>query len=318
MTTKEPSSNTSKVIIVIASILVVTALGFFAFNYFTQREINRQHELEEAQLSSDIVDLERQILEFKIDNDSRQTALRAKESELSKAKTEIDRLRKKLSLTQNESDQLKMGKDLLEKKLSNLELMIEKYQIQVRDLIAENIALKKDKSTLQDAVEASDREKNSLKERLDQKDEFIDSTIQIVGKLRMDDLTFFRLDNKGNPNKKPDNSFRRFNLHGIQVCFDVLDNELARSGQRDIYLILENPSGSINTNIKEGYSGTFNPGGKSKLYTSQLTFNYNNERTALCIDYVPSEEIKFEKGLHLVRIITDDGNQIGMGKFEVK
>ncbi|MCI4671710.1 MAG: hypothetical protein MRZ79_26450 [Bacteroidia bacterium] len=319
MTAKEPSSNTSRVIIVIASILVVTALGFFAYNFFSQKEVNRKTLQEKDLLSSEILDLEKQILQFKIENDSQESALMAKDGELAQARKQIDRFESKLAELKREAKDTNQELDLLKKRLSNMLTMISQYEDQIEQLKAEKLALVQDLDSVTTDLEAANEDYSKLEKNRNDVANELDKTKKLGSILRTDNITYYKINEKGNPtNDKGKKSFRRITFKTVRVCFDVLDNLVTDPGQKEIYLVLESPDGTINTNMKDGFSGTFKYQGGKKEYSSRLTFNYNKTTVNVCIDYSIPEGQKFQKGPQFVRIYSGDDNLIGTGQFEVK
>ncbi len=320
MTAKERSQKTSRAIIVIASILVISALSFFAFEYFSDREKLREANRERIQLENEILDLEQKVLAFSLKNDSQEAELEKKDEDLRQKEDELQRLRaelNKLNARQAQSETQEKELQILRKRVSNMDEMIRQYRTQIRQLLAENQALGEQLDSVRTDLEESGLENDSLLVENQETREELARTRKLGSILKANNFAYSRLNNKGKE-RNEDESFRRFSMKNLRVCFDILENVIARSGQRDIYLVLENPDGSINTNVEDGYSGTFRYEGRKKEYTAQATINYRKSKINLCIDYYPPEDFKWQKGPQFVRIYSSDGDIIGQGQFEIK
>ena len=120
-----------------------------------------------------------------------------------------------------------------------------------------------------------------------------------------------------NGKEREEEEYSKRRLYQLKFCFTILENLITPSGAKDVYLVYENPDGTINTNFAEGYSGQFVHNNTEKNYTVKTTIDYNNSDLELCIPYAPEEENTFQSGLQYVSVYCD-GRLIGQGNFMVK
>lgn len=99
----------------------------------------------------------------------------------------------------------------------------------------------------------------------------------------------------------------------IRSCFTVGDNAIASAGNKDIYMRITTPNGTV---LNSSQSNTLKTeGGQSLLYSDKKTINYQNQATDLCIFYKLTEEIP--KGNYTAQIYAD-GVMIGSDNFVLK
>ena len=103
----------------------------------------------------------------------------------------------------------------------------------------------------------------------------------------------------------------------VEVCFDVLENKIARAGEKKIYLRILTPDGKIMGERAAG-SGTFKKGGsgEEEMYSASATINYANTKQNVCVAYEEAERI-YPKGTYSIEIYVD-GNMSGATSLTLK
>ena len=100
----------------------------------------------------------------------------------------------------------------------------------------------------------------------------------------------------------------------IRSCFTIGDNAIASPGNKDIYMRVITPGGTV-LNSSQGNSFKTD-GGQTLLYSDKKTINYQNQSTDICIFYRLSGE-ELDKGNYTAQIYAD-GVMIGSDNFVLK
>lgn len=87
----------------------------------------------------------------------------------------------------------------------------------------------------------------------------------------------------------------------MKVCFSIMDNEVAKIGERVVYARIMQPNGEV-----LGEKGKFNVEGRGieTGYTGSETFDYDRSKKDFCFDFT-DEKYKFQKGTYLIDIFID-------------
>ena len=105
--------------------------------------------------------------------------------------------------------------------------------------------------------------------------------------------------------------------HKLQVCFDVMDNKIAKPGDRNVYLKITEPGGKPIGNKSTG-SGTFKTSeGDEVMYAATTTINYAGARQNVCLSYEEKEDKMFPSGTYLIEVYVD-GNLSGASSYTLK
>ena len=87
---KTDSNTTSRFILVIAGMLVLSALAYFSIKYFSEKGANQEKENKINQLNEEIVQLEEEIFSFKTELEQRDMDLATKEKMLDEKNMELE------------------------------------------------------------------------------------------------------------------------------------------------------------------------------------------------------------------------------------
>jgi hypothetical protein len=97
----------------------------------------------------------------------------------------------------------------------------------------------------------------------------------------------------------------------IKTCFTVLENAVVNKGTKDAYIRILGPDGSVITTSTE----SFMYNGQATLYTTRDSFDYDNNRTNVCI--YSDKGSQLNKGEYTVEIYSG-GNIIGSTTMSLK
>lgn len=308
--TPDSSRTTSRIILALLSILVVTALVVIGFNYFREKRKNEDAQAKIEQLQTEIEDLENKSEEFQKTLQNKQVELADKVRLLEEKEDQIKKLLNRLASAERKSKQsLDLEKRLGAMQGDNIELLERlkiaesqnaEYKAEIDQLRTRGEEMQASFSRLRQESEELTRENNRIRRQ--------------GAVLQATDFKFEEVRNSGR--KKPGTEFRR-GMDRINVCFAVLKNPLSKSGTKDIFMVITNPDGSVNVNFTDAHSGTFVFAGKQRDYTAKTNIEFVNKNTQGCFDYQFPEDQRLMKGPYTVDLF-EGGEHIGQSVFSVR
>jgi len=246
---------------------------------------------------------------------------------IEKQKADLTAQKKKISSLIWKSKKLKQAKAEIE----NLKNQALAYVQEINDLREQNevltganVRLQKDKSVLSEKLNltsnklsAKENENDSLftlKEKLerDKKKLFVKANKASV--IPVDDISVkgYILTSKGKYKRKR----KAKNIELLKVCFDMLVNEIAESGEEEFYLRLISPDG--NTVFDEKFGSGFltkSIDSSPVKYTKKYNIDYSSSKENICL--ILKNDYQFKKGRYQVELY-NKGYLTGSGSFKLK
>lgn len=306
------TKRTSRVILIIASLLVLTSLGYFAYQYFWEREENRGLVKKVDDLNEEVFELESRIYEFEVLLDDQKLDLLDKTNELNRRKRDLEALAAQLQEARNKNQGNQEEITQLEQRVERLMRLIDQYEEEITVLEQTNEALSGEVNYLQDSQSELLEENQSLLQTKDQALQELHQTQELAAVLKTRDFTFF---NVRRNREIQDSVFRRWGLLDLRVCVTLIENPLAPTGTTEVYLVYEGPTGEIYQ--PEDGGGTFEYGGQLREYTALERIDYQQTSEEVCFEFRPGDDFRYEKGPQYVSIFAN-GNLIGQSSFRVK
>ncbi len=310
-----PSSNSSgRVILFIMGLLVIAALGYFATRYFTQKQDFSKSQIDIETYKQEILELEVKIKDFERTMEDKNMDLAEKEKLLNEKYQELEsmvvRLQGEKKLNRVNLSKMKQ----LETTLSELQAQVEQYRTEINALQSDNQTLTGKLDVYRDNETRLRSQFRNLEERHEAQSKELDQTVRIASVLKTKNIQFFEVRKSGK--ELEETTFSRGKLKILRMCFVLLENKIAQQGIRDIYVVIENPDGSINANFESGTSGSFSHSGNEQVYTVKSEANYRQQDLPVCMNYQPVDQ-SFSKGEHRVSVYSE-GYLIGQSSFTVK
>ena len=189
----------------------------------------------------------------------------------------------------------------LKDELQQLRSLREEYLTKIDSLLVSNQELKAEKAQLTTSVQ-------SLTKNLE-------STVNTASVLAAEYMKVTPYKKKSNDKYSETALARRTNK--VEVCFDFLENKIAKAGDKNVYLRILTPEGKVMGERATG-SGTFKKNGSEEevMYSSMQSVAYNNAKQNVCVAYEEAERI-YPKGTYTAEIYTD-GNMSGATTFTLK
>jgi hypothetical protein len=314
-----PGDSSSRVILIIAGVLVLSALGWFATKYFSEKEINRDQFHRMSELTHEIADLEDRIVGFEITLDEQNLELSEKDKLLEEKYQELEDVFTRLNKAKQENKANLAQIRQYENRLLGMRGLLEQYKREIEYLKAENMAL----SGQVDSLAASETRLKTQNYNLLRQQELtsreLSETRQLASILKTRDFRFFSVRRKGRQQEEEleeEREFRKASLKELRICFTLIENLIAKPGPREIYLVYENPDGSVGQPAS-GEQGSFSYQNKQRPYTLLARADFNRLSQEVCVYYKPSEASTFSKGPQYISIYCD-GHLIGQSSFLIR
>ena len=299
-TTPQRSSNSKNIVI---GLLAVALLGSWA--YFLMK-INRSDKeilskTEEGVHYMSQRDSLESLYKFTLDkydsvtvaNNDMSGKLTAKQTEISKLKSEINRILKNKNATQSELARAKTLIEELNGQIETLQAENARLTGENQTLTAEKTQLIVEKDTLTANLVTTQAEKKVLEETVDVGSTFSASNIAIIP-----------LNEKGGGKEKETTTAKK--VDKLVVSFDV-ENRIAKSGPADMYIMVTAPDGKVIST--ENVGGTFTTREEGdKTFTSKLTVPYEQGKRQNV--QLPLVQDKFQTGDYKIQVY-HNGFKIG-------
>lgn len=100
----------------------------------------------------------------------------------------------------------------------------------------------------------------------------------------------------------------------IKACMTIMENRIARAGNKDIYMVVITPGGSI---ISDNPSLTVNTEDGSQPFSLKREIDYQNANVDLCMYAEIKEGVELEAGTYIVKLYCEKA-MIGKTTFTLK
>jgi len=189
----------------------------------------------------------------------------------------------------------------LKAQLKTLQGLRDEYLTRIDSLLTENQKLQAEKKELTGTVESLNKN--------------LETTVNTASVLRAEYLKVSSYKRKGSGSYSATPTAKR--VHKMEVCFDVLENKIAKAGEKTVYLKVTEPGGKPLGNKGMG-SGSFKTAaGEDLMYTANSTITYTGVKQNVCLNYEEQQDKMFPVGNYLVEIYID-GNLCGSTTYSLK
>ncbi len=313
-TRSDGSQATSRAILVIAGILVLSALAYFAIKYFSAKAEIVENEQQIDDLSTEVKELEDNILQFQEQINSLEVDLATKEQLLQQKVDELVKVQSQLADARRSSKTQTAEFRKLELRLQELQSVLEEYDDLIVTLRSENQALAGQVEELTARESQLQTRTQELEQVNTQTREQLDRTVAVASTLKARSLKFFSV--KSGKKEKEFTKMARWRMKDLQICYTMLENRIAPPGDRTVYAVIEDANGTPITNFSSDISGRFPYQNQDKVYSTSKTVSFFGTEMEDCMDFSLPEDTKYEKGIYYVFLFADN-NPIGQGSFEI-
>jgi len=219
------------------------------------------------------------------------------DSLLVEANAKIDEQKTRIQkLLRSESNSATLNKKLLAE-LESLKKLRDEYLDKIDTLMVENQKLKEDNSQLTGTVETLSKN--------------LEATVNTASVLKSEYFKISSFKKKGNGKYTSTALSKRTNK--LDVCFTVLENKIAKAGEKNVYLRIIEPGGKVMGNRSSGSTTITLPSGEEVMCTSVSSLRYENANVENCMSYEEPERI-FGPGTYLIEVYID-GNLSGATSY---
>jgi len=287
---EEKSSN--KLFQIVAAILFVLA-AILGWQFLEQKSLAEQEKTEKESVQEELSGLLVEYQNLSSDNERLNSELRSKEEEIKEMLSQIEKMDK-----QSKEQAWLMSK--YKKESKTLRRLLKGY-LKELDSLGKTIIVLEEEKTM---VETNLTKEKEITQKLTQEKEGLTQQVAIGSKFKLHNLTTIGIRLKGGNREKQETRARK--VEKLKTCFTVGANELAKPGERNIYIRVADANGDV-----------FPKGGDSSLvfiyeekeivYSSKRLLNYQNQPADVCLYF---QRTLFEPGKYTVDIFAD-GVQIG-------
>jgi len=293
----QKQNGTNKLLIV----LLIASLGLNAYLFTSKNTMQDDYKVEKDSLITARVDVEKELTDTYTELNQYKGINSRLDSLLSEANGKVDEQKAKIdALIKREGNSKKLNKEL-QAELAELKKLRDQYLEKIDALLVENEQLKKDKNELTTTVE-------SLTKNLE-------STVTTASLLRAEYLKINSF--KKRNNNKYTSTVMAKRTNKIDACFTILENKIAKSGSKTVYLRILEPGGKVIGNRSEG-SSSFKLTGTNEdiLYTMSKTVEYTNDKQDVCIIWEEADRT-YAAGSYMVEVYID-GSLSGVSSLTLR
>lgn len=275
-------------VVIILLAIILAGLSVLYFN------LNRQQQLDYELLQADRDTIQNNLTSLIKEYDNLKYQNDTIAAQLAKANEMVEQLKRERRFNYNKMREY-------QKEVGTLRAVMKSYLRQIDSLntinkkvSAENVSLRKEISTANLRADVAEERASELQNRVAQ-----------GSVLRARDIVLVAL----NSNDKIISRVK--NAYALRADFTVSANELAKTGNRDIYLCLTSPDGYL---LSTDSMPTFTYQGAKKGYSASREVDYQNEDVDVSIYYIGGG---FIPGTYKVELYMD-GNLIGSSEVALK
>jgi predicted nuclease with TOPRIM domain len=295
--------NSRKMLVLVIISVLIGFNGFLLWQFFDKKaqveEVTKTLETTSAERDALSAELQRVKSEYdKInqENTGLLAQVTAKDEEIKAKMAEIKRL-----IDSGDAVQLQKAKN----ELAQLKALNQGYLAELDSARSYSRSLVDQNQSLNTTLADANNKLNSLK----QENTSLASKVAVASMLKTGNVTALgvRYKNNGKEIESP----KAAATQKIKTCFNILENIVASPGNKDIFVRILTPDGSVLTNGSE----TFMVQGQASLYTVKETFEYSNKETNICMYWEKGSA--YASGTYTAEIYCD-GSLIGNSSFELK
>lgn len=211
-----------------------------------------------------------------------------------------ENLKKANQISQGQARQYKEKIEAYEMLLRQKDKEIDKLRETAEILYKENNTLKEEKNQLSSTISEKNQDLDKLKTKVD-----------AAAILKAENVNVNIINSKGK--EESGGEYRAKRIEKLAISFNVADNKLAKIGNKDVYMRVVEPAGTVLSN--PGSSGNFDLDGRQATYSARQQILFDNSRQKVNFQFSRTGE--FQAGRHTVEFYCD-GQRIGVGSFEVR
>ncbi|HRH64743.1 MAG TPA: hypothetical protein PLU53_00450, partial [Bacteroidia bacterium] len=223
------------------------------------------------------------------------------DSLLNEAQAKIEEQAKKIKDINSREKNMAALNTKLKQQLADLQLLRDEYLGRIDSLLMANKQLVTEKEQLTSNVE-------SLSKNLE-------TTVATASVLKTEYIKVQSFKRKASGKFVETAMGKR--THKLSVCFDVLDNKIAKQGDKTVYLKITEPGGKAVGNRSTGSNTFKTASGEEIMYAATTTISYTGAKQNVCMNYEEQQDKMFPAGTYLIEVYID-GSLSGAGSYTLR
>ena len=283
------ASNTSKNgLIIVLIILLIGVTGLYTYQYFKTVEQDAaltRLTSEKQQILSEKDSIQQDFQKLLNDYNDIKTDNSGLLEQISSQKAQIQEYIDKIKGLSKNSKELAYYKQ----KIKELQDNKETFLAQIDSLTKVNQILRSENKAFQTDLEQKKGENTVLNDKVSKAE-----------KIKGANITVLAVNKKGKPMKKAKK------VTEIKLCISLIENELAKAGQKDVYFRIIDANGTV---LHNSTNDVFNLKGNQLGYSTMVITDYQNKLIQVCGSYTCDQQT-LQSGNYDVEAYTD-GEKIG-------
>lgn len=300
---EEENESSKKTLITILLILLMALVGVLLYFWNEKNNITKEAQQLKLEKEKEIAALKIDLETFRGRNTQLDSLINASGIELDQKSRALDSL---LSIGQISREQLVRFK----RENGKFDGLRSRYLKQIDSLLKINEVLRRNNYALKDTL-AAERGRAS---------KIADENVQLYNRIsKAEVLKAENISIQGvryRNNGKEIEARRTRQIEKLKASFQLLENNVAKTGEREVYLVAVSPKGTTLYSEENG-SGLFIADGKQTRYTQKAMVNYENKTLPVTMYYTEGQNVGFEAGMYTIQIYCD-GMRIGESTFDIK
>lgn len=295
-----PKSNQKRGgIIWIVLLLISVILNIYQWRNHTNEMISYEQKVdtlyvENNNIEQELTDARAELNKYWGMNASLDSLLKEANAKLDEQEKSITKLKK------DEKNYAALNKKL-KTQLSDLQVLRDEYLSRIDSLLIANKQLTTEKEELTGTVQALSKN--------------LETTVSTASVLKSEYLVTKSYKRKGSGKFVETAMAKR--THKMEVCFDVLDNKIAKMGDKAVYLKITEPGGKPIGNRSTGSSSFKTSSGEEVMYAASTTINYTGAKQNVCLGYEEKDDKMFPPGTYLIEVYVE-GELSGASSYVMK
>ena len=290
------AKNSSKNgLIIVLILLLLSVTGLYTYQYFKTVEQDAtltKISNEKQQILTEKDSIQHDFQKLLTDFNGIKTDNEALQGQINSQKTQIEEYIEKINGLSKNSKELAYYK----KKIKELQLNRDAFLAQIDSLTKANKILSDENTVIKSDIEKKNAENTELSSKVSKGEKIKGANVLVsaFGK-----------------KSKPVSKAKR--VTELKICITLIENEIARSGQREVYFRIIDATGTV---IHNSTNELFSFNGQQLGYSTKTTIDYQNKTTQVCCSYT-CPELTLKTGSYDVEAYTD-GEKIGASQITLE
>ena len=306
---RKTKNNTRAILIAGLVVALLGTWGYILYDKSKNKEEIVQKETVIATTTTQRDELQKELEDAAMRYDMLKSANSKKDSSITVKDREIDEKKVRIQSILNKSNATTAELGEARRLIASLNGDIEGYKNQIEILQGQKIQLIQEKAVVSGQRDKALRNYDSAEMVIREKEELVN----VGSTLKASNFNIMAINEKGSKEKTTSTAKR---VDKLRISFDLNENMLAKSGAKEIYVLITGPDGAPIA-VQALGSGTFSTrDGVQKPFTQRLDVNYTqNKKQTVSFDWMQNSD--FATGKYKIEVY-NNGFKVGEGSKTLK